>query len=138
MNVRELHADALCDDPLFAARVDEQQIFLPVVVEAEVVFRLARAREGYGRRGRRARIQAPRRRAKTNQPARLQRRVVGHEAAHALDCFHGDAAADLEPADELAVVNGAASEGRFGHAYPPAVVGNFVEQLLRRHPVSPS
>ena len=37
MDVGELHADALGDHPFLAAGGDEQQVFLPVVVEAEVV-----------------------------------------------------------------------------------------------------
>jgi hypothetical protein len=40
MDIGELQANALADHPFLAARVDEQQIFLPVVEEAEIALRV--------------------------------------------------------------------------------------------------
>ena len=59
--------------------------------------------------------------------------VRRHEAADAVERFGGDAAAVAQPAGELAVVDGAAAEGRFGQAGLAAVIGNFLQQLLRVH-----
>ena len=41
MDIGELEPDPAGDHPLFAAGVDEQQVFLPVVEEAEVALRVA-------------------------------------------------------------------------------------------------
>ena len=48
--MRELFGDAVRDLPFLAAGIDEQQIFLPVVEEAEIALRIA----GLSRRGRAA------------------------------------------------------------------------------------
>ena len=40
MNIGKLKSDALADHPFLAAGVDEQQILLPVVEEAEIALRI--------------------------------------------------------------------------------------------------
>ena len=40
MDVGELKRDTIGDDPFFAAGVDEQEIFLPIVEEAEIALRI--------------------------------------------------------------------------------------------------
>ena len=52
MDVGELERDAIGDHPLFAAGIDEEEIFLPVVEEAEVALRVVVAgrHQGVGRR----------------------------------------------------------------------------------------
>ncbi len=56
-----------------------------------------------------------------------------HEAVDAVERVGGDAAAIAQPRGELAVVDGAAAEGRFGKPGLAAIVGDFVKQLLRVH-----
>ncbi len=61
-------------------------------------------------------------------------RPVGlHEAADAVERLGGDAAAVAQPRGELAVVDGAPAEGRFGKPGVPAIVGDFLQQFLRVH-----
>src|SRR5262249_56252737 len=45
----------------------------------------------------------------------------------------GDAAAVAQPGGELAVVDGAPAEGRFRQSAVPAIVGDFLQQVLRVH-----
>jgi len=40
MDVGELERDTIGDDPFFAAGVDEQEILLPIVEEAEITLRI--------------------------------------------------------------------------------------------------
>src|SRR5262249_18201010 len=62
------------------------------------------------------------------------RRAVGfHEAADAVERLGGDAAAVAQPRGELAVVDGAPAEGRFRKSAVPAIVGDFLQQVLRVH-----
>jgi hypothetical protein len=63
--------------------------------------------------------------------------IACHEAADAVERFGGDAAAMAKAAGELAVVDGAAAEGGFGKSGVPAVVGDFLQQLLRIHGAGP-
>src|SRR5262249_60566913 len=56
-----------------------------------------------------------------------------HEAADAVERLGGDAAAVAQPRGELAVVDGALAEGRFRQAAVPAIVGDFLQQVLRVH-----
>src|SRR5207302_916171 len=143
MNIGELHADALCNHPFLAAGADEQQILLAVVVETEVGLRLVLRLGGHGDPGLIQDCapiagQAPGRGSQPNQTAALDRPVLRHERAHALHGFHGHASADAQAAHELAVVDGAPTEGRFGHADAPAVIRDLAQQLLSRHVISSS
>ena len=56
-----------------------------------------------------------------------------HEAVDAIKRVGGDAAAVAQPRGELAVIDGAAAESGFGKARLPAIVGNFLKQLLGVH-----
>src|SRR5262245_56161169 len=56
-----------------------------------------------------------------------------HEAADAVERLGGDAAAVAQPRGELAVVDGAPAEGRFRKSAVPAIVGDFLQQVLRVH-----
>ena len=53
--------------------------------------------------------------------------VLGHERADAVERVGGDASAVAQAARELAVVDRAASEGRFRDPGAPAVVGNLAQ-----------
>jgi hypothetical protein len=59
--------------------------------------------------------------------------IGGHEGHDAIDGFGGNAAAVSQPIGELAVVDGAAAEGRFGQPGMPAEIGNLLKQLLGGH-----
>src|SRR5258706_14465527 len=96
MDIGEFHADALRDHPLLAASVDEQQVLLAVVVEAEIGLRLV-LRPGGNRklgpgllryRSPRAR-QAPGRGPQPHQAPGLDRPAFRHQRAHALPGLHG-------------------------------------------------
>src|SRR5215203_1045802 len=63
--------------------------------------------------------------------------VARHEAADAIECFGGDAAAVAKAAGELAVVDRAPAEGGFSQTSLPAIIGNFLQQLLRVHGACP-
>ena len=112
MDMRQFLGDAVRDLPLLAAGIDEQQIFLPVVEEAEVARRIAvrQRRRGDGRRQRRARLA---RAFDDRQPLAL-RRMRRHKTVDAVERVGGDAAAVAQPRRKLAVVDGAAAEGGFG------------------------
>src|SRR5262249_3499790 len=126
----ELERNAAGDHPFFAAGADEEEILLPVVEEAEVALRIALA--GWCRRHRRRR--GPRlARALDDGGTGRRRAVVLHETADAIERLGGDAAAVAQPPGELAVVDGAAAEGRFRKAAMPAVVGDLLQQFLRVH-----
>ena len=93
MNIGELEIDAVGDLPLLAAGVDEQQIFLPVVEEAEIALRVlaldGRLRQRFHRRHRGLGC-------RVEQDAAARRRGAGiarHEGADALQRIGGDAAA---------------------------------------------
>ena len=132
MQVGELHADAARDHLLLAAGVDEQQVLLTVVEEAEVARGRALAASawpcvacrgcadvtrssGISSRGRGGRLDA----------------VAGQEGADALQRLRRDAGAVAQARDELAVVDGAPAEGRLGHAGAPAELGDAVQQADR-------
>ena len=124
MDVGELHADALGDHPLLAAGGDEQQVFLAVVVEAEVVGGAG----GWRRRTRAA--------VRTGAPFTHAVRLAGDEGAHAVHGVGGDAAAEAQPADELAVVHRETPERRFGHAGAAAVLGDVAQQRFAQRTTS--
>jgi hypothetical protein len=56
-----------------------------------------------------------------------------HEIAHAQESFSRDAAAIPQPVDKLAVIDGAASERRFGKPGTPTIVRDFSQQLFCMH-----
>ena len=133
VEVRELFGNAVRDFPLLAAGIDEQQIFLPVVEEAEIALRVVRCRP---RRSWRRRDGSWRRRwLRPHGNVRCRRtcsdhatwRMSGHEAMDAVECVCGDAAAVAQPGGELAVIHGPASECGFGEACLPAIVGDLLE-----------
>ena len=123
VDVRELQADAARDHALLAAGVDEQQIFLPVVEEAEVARRRGLGGWRACRRGRDA-----------DQAAQLRRGgggggpVVAHEHADALEGLGRDTRAGAQAGDELAVVHRAAAEGGFRDPVVAAELRDAVEQ----------
>ena len=107
MDIVQLERDAVADHPFLAAGVHEQQIFLPVVEEAEVMLRIALAGWqlcGWGQRLAQALDDCG---TGGRCPVHL------HEAADAIECFGGDAAAVTQSRGELAVVDRAAAKGRF-------------------------
>src|SRR6266702_3398239 len=61
-----------------------------------------------------------------------------HEAADAVERLGGDAAAVAQPRGELAVVDGAPAEGRLRKSAVPAIVGDFLQQVLRVHGLNAS
>ena len=145
MDVGELERDAVRHHPLFAAGVDEQQILLPVVEEAEIALRIV-AVAGWRRGG--AAVGATGasgggrrcdalRRARHHRGPRAGLAVRLHEGADAVERLGGDAPAVAQPAGELAVVDGAAAEGRFRKAGVAAIVGDFLQQFLRVHRGTP-
>src|SRR5215469_10578271 len=64
-------------------------------------------------------------------------RMRGHEAVDAIERVGGDAAAIAQPRRELAVIHRAAAEGGFGEPRLAAIIGNFLEELLRIHGATP-
>src|SRR5215472_6482348 len=130
MHVGELERDAARDHPFFAAGIDEQQVLLPVVEEAEIALRVAFA----GRRGCRRDDGGARLARALDDGGTRNRGPVGlHEAADAVERLGGDAAAVAQPRGELAVVDGAPAERRFRKSAVPAIVGDFLQQVLRLH-----
>ena len=133
MDIGELHADALRDFPFLAAGVHEQQIFLPVVEEAEIALRVVARLAGGDRRRRRLDHGQRRGRRRVEQHAAARRRgvdVARHEAADALERIGGDAAAIAQAVGELAVIDRAAAEGGFGEAALAAEFADLLEDLI--------
>ncbi len=150
MNMRELFGDAVRDLPFLAAGIDEQQIFLPVVEEAEIALRIA----GLARRGRAAErggrssrhgggrggcrdmdggiSHALRMRPRDDRRALAKRRMRRHEAVDAVERVGGDAAAVAQPRRELAVVDRAAAEGRIRRARSGGNSRRFPEGVVAR------
>ena len=133
MDVGELFGDAVRHLPLFAAGVDEQQILLPVVEEAEIALRVAQlrpARRGREQRKRAAGVSRVRSMTMGRGPCG---RMGSHEAVDAVERVGRDPTAVAQPRGELAVIDGAASERRFGKSGLAAIVGDFLKQLLGVH-----
>ena len=130
MDMRQLLGNAVRDLPFLAAGVDEQQIFLPVVEKAKITRRIARFRRHDGQRRRHGAQLA---RAFDDRGARALRGMGRHEAVDAVERVGGNAAAVAQPRGELAVIDRAASEGRFRQAGLPAIIRNLLKQLLRVH-----
>ena len=139
MDVHQLLGNAVRHLPLLAAGVDEEQILLPVVEEAEIALRVVgmQRRGGHGRRGRRTRRVG----AFDDRRARRRAVVLGwvrlHETVNPIERVGGDAAAIAQPRRELAVVHRAAAEGGFGQAGAAAIIGDFRKQLLCVHGTRP-
>ena len=120
MNQAELHARALGDHPLLAACVDEHQVFLAVVVEAEGSLLVASSRlcRPAGRSGARSAQLAAVRLMIREELARLSERRRLHLPSVA------------EPADEAPVAQRLAAEGAGRHALSFAVLLDRREKLL--------
>ena len=132
MDVAELQRHAVRDHPFLAAGVDEQQILLPVVEEAEIALRVVARRGAAAGRGPTARAGGGR--SMIEGRALSRRRGCVHEGADAVERVGRDPPAVAQPRRELAVVDGAAAEGRFGEPGLAAIVGDFLQQLLVVHP----
>src|SRR6478752_832820 len=122
VQMRKLLGDAVRYFPLFAARIDEQQIFLPVVEEAEIALRVRLARTVSGRGGGRRHAERMNLRGSCcDYGSRFAGsfnhdwtgplwRVSSHESMDAIERVGGDAAAVAQPRGELAVIDSAPSE----------------------------
>src|SRR5262249_1687308 len=130
MHIGDLKRDAAGDHPFFAAGIDEQQILLAVVEEAEVALGIAFAGR---RRCRRGDGGARFARALDDGGTRNRGAVGLHKAADAVERLGGDAAAVAQPRRELTVVDSAPAEGRFRKSAVPAIVGDLLQQVLRVH-----
>jgi hypothetical protein len=141
MQVGELQADAAGDGFLLAAGVDEQQIFLAVVEEAEIAggrisLRKSPLRTGVGGSDPQQRPELGRRDRRLDTPGR-------QEIAHPFQGFGSNPRPVAQTGHELAVIDCPAPERRFRHVGPAAEFGNAVQQpdgflhpvhsLQRRH-----
>ena len=117
MDAAELQRHPLRDHPLFAAGMDEQQVFLPILEEPEIAPWVALL----GRH-----LEAARRR----QPARHRSRDIGLDAVQRVD---GDALALAQPVHQLAVIDRTAAKGRFRHISLAAEFGDLAENLVVFH-----
>ena len=117
MDAGELQRDPLRDHPLLAAGVDEQQVLLPVLEEAEIAAGVALLRRH---------LQAARRR----HPARRRGRDIGLDAVERID---GDALALAQAMHQLAVIDRAAAERRFRHIGLAAEFGDLAQDLVVFH-----
>src|SRR5690606_36659776 len=99
---------------------------LPVVEEAEVALRIV-VFFGGGSRGQ------DRRDRPLDHGAPFHGPVVMHEGTDAIERDRGDASAIAQAAYELAVIDGAAAEGRFGETRAAAIIGDFLEYFLGLH-----
>ncbi|MGY3451073.1 hypothetical protein ACVILH_003415 [Bradyrhizobium sp. USDA 4353] len=115
MDAGELEADALGHHPLLATGVHEQQIFLPVLEEAEIALGIALLRHDI----------EPRRRQGAGG-----RCDIGLDAVQRVD---GDALALAQPLHQLAVVDGPAAERRFRHVRLAAELRDLGKQLVVLH-----
>src|ERR1700730_412268 len=105
------------DHPLFAASMDEQQVFLAVLEKPEIASGIAFF--GWN-------LKTVRRR----QPARRRGRDIGLDAVQRID---GDAFALAQAMHQLAVIDGAAAKGRFGHVGLAAEFGDLAQNLVVFH-----
>src|SRR5579875_1524198 len=133
MDVGELEPDAGCDLPLFRAGVHEQEVFLPVVEETEITFRIAAGRRR--RRRRRRRRYRPYvlhgwRVEEHAPPPRPRVGIARHEGADALERVGGNATAVAKAACQFAVIDGAPTESRLGESARPAKFGDFLQDLF--------
>ena len=146
----ELHRHAIRHHPLLAAGIDEHQVFLAVVEEAEILV----ARSGIGRLfGLRRTVRAGnagRRRGDLVYRAagaigvagnRLGSSVVApafrtavHEGLQPVERIERHALAVAQPRHELAVIDGEPAEGRFRHFVATAIGRDLRQQFgMSRH-----
>ena len=132
MHVGELEADPARHHPLLAAGIHEQQIFLPVVEEAEIALGIARA----GRRRRRGRRQWTRgsrvREMMAGRPGVAASLFVSMKARMRSSVSVVMRPPLRKPRGELAVIDGAAAEGRFREPAVAAIVGDFLQESAGR------
>ena len=117
MQAGQFQRHPLGDHPLFAAGMDEQQVFLAILEKAEIAARIA----FFGRH-----LEAARRR----QPARRGRRDIGLDAVQRVD---GDALALAQAMHQLAVVDGPAAKRRLRHVGMAAELRDLAENLVVLH-----
>src|SRR5580692_3286603 len=117
MDAGEFQRHPFRDHPLFAAGMDEQQVFLPVLEKPEIAPWIALL----GRD-----LQSARRRC----PARHRSSDIGLDALEGVD---GDALALAQPMHQLAVIDRPPTEGRFGNIVMAAKFGNLAEDLVVFH-----
>ena len=115
MDAAEFQPDPIGDHPLFAAGMDEQQVFLPVLEKPEIAAGIAL----FGRD-----LQAARRR----HPARHGGRDIGLDPVQRVD---GDALALAQAMHQLAVIDRPAAEGRFRHIRLAAEFGDLAAESRR-------
>jgi hypothetical protein len=87
----------------------------------------------FWRLSKKRKLPAGSRRRRDGRRHRAGRRMGGDEILHALHGVQRHFAPVTQPAGELAVVDGAAAQGGFGHPGAPAVVGNVLQQNGRVH-----
>src|SRR6516162_11308685 len=113
MEACELKPDSLGNDPLFAAGMDEQQVFLAILEEAEIAARVAlffshlqaaRRRYGAGRGG-----------------------DIGLDAVERID---RDALALAQAMHQLSVIDRAPAKGRLRHVGVATEFGNLAQNLV--------
>jgi hypothetical protein len=116
MDAGQFQRQPVGDHPLFAAGVHEQQVFLAVLEKPEIaagvaLFRgyLEPARRGDGSHG------------------------CGDEGLNPVQRIDGDALALTQPGDQLAIVDRATAEGRFGHVRLAAEFGDLGQDLVVFH-----
>src|SRR5260221_1733728 len=119
MDLAELEPDAPRDHVLLAAGIDEEQVLLAVVEEAEVGFRIGLR---CGHRGMLRGTGMDQRHQLRRRIADARAAMLRYEIVDAGEGLGGDARPVAQPRDELAVVDGAAAESRFGHARAPAKI----------------
>src|SRR3979490_565321 len=109
MDAAELQRHPLRDHPLFAAGMDEQQVFLPVLEKPEIAAGIALLRRNFEA-------------ARRWYPARRRGRDIGLYPVQGVD---RDALALAQPVHQLAIVDSASAKGRFRHIGLSAEFGNL-------------
>ncbi len=158
MDVGELFGDAVRDLPLLAAGVDEQQIFLPVVEEAEIALRIAGRSRCRGAAQRRGDLTAEGAAMPALRPTwRVDRRRASRgwcmrsimvERSPRAGCddmkpwMRSSVSVVMRPplrsrAASLPSLTARRPKVDFGKAGLAAIVGNFLKELLRVHGVTP-
>ena len=145
MDVGEFQRDAVGHHPLFAAGVDEQQILLPVVEEAEVALRIGRAgcarRHGHCRRRSAARSAAAPgsiRRCASCARAITVGRMVAWRLVAMKARMRSSVSVVMRPPWRRRLASLPSLTARrpkvdSAKAGLPAIVGNFLQQLLGVH-----
>ena len=117
VDTAEFQRHPLRDDPLFAAGMYEQQVFLAILEKPEVATGIALLGQDF-------------KATRWRYPARRRGGDIGLDAVEGVD---GDALALAQPVYQLAVVHGAAAKGRLGHIGLTAEVGNLAQDLVVFH-----